>query len=325
MVSASVSDRPTPDLPWLYFVCLADTPILCHISKFVATHQHPSMTSDSPIDPFWGLPSSKANFCEKDYVVTRYVAEFINTLTNLVYVFYAIYGLYKLRQKSNTGFIRVLPYWGLMTVGVCSAIYHASLQYHTQMLDDLSMLFATTPVLHRVLTVNSRRRDSFIAGLVLYPALTGIVIYHVSTDELILHAIFFVGSVAIIGIRTMQLVKLRTPENSAIRQQVWGMVRFGAFIFHLGYSVWLLDGWLCDWLRTTRAAVGLPWAWLLELHGWWHTFTGIGAYIFIALIDHLVSGEDLQDIESLFAWPAPWASRSIFAGTASTVTHKKQH
>ncbi|THC96212.1 hypothetical protein EYZ11_004290 [Aspergillus tanneri] len=86
------------------------------------------MTSDSPIDPFWGLPSSKA----------KYVAEFINTLTNLVYgrqrrVFYAIYGLYKLRQKSNTGFIRVLPYWGLMTVGVCSAIYHASLQYHTQM------------------------------------------------------------------------------------------------------------------------------------------------------------------------------------------------
>lgn len=85
--------------------------------------------------------------------MTRYVAEFINSLTNLVYskkpasilirsleqvlicylVFYAIYGLHKLWQKSNNDFFRALPYWGLMAVGICSAIFHVSLQYHTQM------------------------------------------------------------------------------------------------------------------------------------------------------------------------------------------------
>jgi dihydroceramidase len=35
------------------------------------------------------------------------------------------------------------------------------------------------------------------------------------------------------------------------------------------------------------------------------------------VVDHLASGEDLEDIEMSLAWPAPWAARSIFAGRGS--------
>ena len=55
--------------------------------------------------------------------------------------------------------------------------------------------------------------------------------------------------------------------------------------------------------------------------------TGIGAYIFITVIDHLVSGADHQDLDKAFAWPAPWASRSIFAGemfTSKRVSEEKR-
>ncbi|KAJ5673527.1 hypothetical protein N7507_002654 [Penicillium longicatenatum] len=226
------------------------------------------MDTNAPGHAFWGSPSSKSNFCEEDYIVSIYVAEFINSLTNLCYIFYAIYGLRQLQQKRQLGFSRALPYWGLMAVGVCSATFHISLQYHTQMLDDLSMLFTTTPLVHRVLTVNADRKGSFVTGLLVYLALALLVIYHVTTDELILHASFFVSSIAVIGIRTVQLLKQRTAKNSIARRQIWGMVVFGAVIFHLGYLVWLVDGWVCGLLRSTRAAIGLPWAWLLELHGW---------------------------------------------------------
>lgn len=37
------------------------------------------------------------------------------------------------------------------------------------------------------------------------------------------------------------------------------------------------------------------------------------------MIDHLVLGEDVGAIEKSFAWPAPWASRSIFAGKGSAL------
>ncbi|KAJ8106380.1 hypothetical protein OPT61_g9576 [Boeremia exigua] len=38
--------------------------------------------------------------------------------------------------------------------------------------------------------------------------------------------------------------------------------------------------------------VGLPWGFLFELHGWWHIFTGIGAYIGMALTEYLVTIEE---------------------------------
>ncbi|KAE8376683.1 ceramidase [Aspergillus bertholletiae] len=282
------------------------------------------MFVETSTHPFWGLPTAKSNFCEEDYAVTRYIAEFINSLTNLVYIFYAIHGLRKLRQKQNCDTFRAIPYWGLMAVGICSAAFHISLKYHTQMLDDLSMLFTTTPVLHQVVTVNATRRNSVLVAILLWSSLMALVVYHVKTDELLLHSLGFAGMVIVIGIRTMQLINTRTLVGSAARKQIWGAVRFGAVIFNLGFYLWVIDGWICGFLRSTRARIGLPFAFLLELHGWWHIFTGIGAYIFIAVVDHLVSGESHEDIAESLAWPASWASRSVFAGIDPKVDDKKQ-
>ncbi|CAP96469.1 Pc21g15720 [Penicillium rubens Wisconsin 54-1255] len=271
------------------------------------------MNATDPADYLWGPPTSKANYCETDYAVSRYVAEFINSLTNVVYIIYGTYGLRQLRRKDKyNDCLRALPYWGLIAVGLCSFAFHLSLKYHTQMMDDLSMHFATTPVLHRVLTANSNRRGSVIIGIVLGSILLFLVTFHVITDELVLHSVSFVGAVTLIGVHTIRLVNSRTLPGSATRQRIWGIVRFGAAIFNLGYWLWILDQWACGFLAKSREAIGLPWAFVLELHGWWHICTGIGAYIFIAVVDHLVSGEDLS--QQSLAWPASWASTSIFAG-----------
>ncbi|KAL2813209.1 alkaline ceramidase family protein [Aspergillus cavernicola] len=275
-------------------------------------------------EPFWGAPTANSNFCEQDYAITRYIAEFINSLSNLVYVIYGIYGVRKLRQKPNADVFRYLPYWGLMAVGLCSAVFHVSLKYHTQMMDDLSMLFATTPVLQRVLRVNATRRESTIMAIILWSMLAFLIVYHVSTDELILHSTYFGGMIVVIGIRTMQLVNTRTAPGSEARRQIWGIVRFGAVIFNVGFYLWIIDNWTCGYLTKAREVIGLPWAFVFELHGWWHICTGIGAYIFIAVVDHLASGEYHTDIEGSFAWPASWASRSAFAGKVPEVIEKSK-
>ncbi|KAL4872098.1 hypothetical protein BDV12DRAFT_183341 [Aspergillus spectabilis] len=273
------------------------------------------MTPPTAADPFWGPVTANS---KSDYALTRYIAEFINTLSNVVYsrehLIYGIYGLRKLRQSCNADILRALPYWGLMAVGVCSAAFHVSLKYHTQMMDDLSMMFATTPVLHRVLTVNSSRQTSTNLAYVMASLLMVFITYHVWTDELNLHFTLFGGMIVVIGVRTMQLVDSRTVPGSTARGQIWGIIRFGAFIFSLGFWLWLLENWTCDFLKSAREVIGLPLGFFLELHGWWHVCTGIGAYIFIASVDHLISGEELKDIEGSFAWPAHWASGSVFAG-----------
>lgn len=103
-----------------------------------------------------------------------------------------------------------------------------SLLKKAKTVDDVSMLLTTTPVLHRVMTVNTSRRTSTILAILLSAALLGLVVVHVLTDELILHSVSFVVSVTIIGVRTMQLITTRTPKISLARRQIWGMVRFGA-------------------------------------------------------------------------------------------------
>lgn len=47
----------------------------------------------------------------------------------------------------------------------------------------------------------------------------------------------------------------------------------------------------------------MPWAAGLELHGWWHIFTGIGVYVFIVLVECLqyASRPELLGISS--SWP----------------------
>ncbi|KAJ5184837.1 alkaline phytoceramidase, partial [Penicillium cf. griseofulvum] len=282
----------------------------------------------NPSDPyailrtFYSLADFDKSFCETDYAVSRYIAEFINTLSNVIYIIYGVYGLRQLRSKANKNSdpLRALPYWGLIAVGLCSFAFHLSLKYHTQMMDDLSMHFTTTPVLHRVLTANSNRRESIVIAMVLSSILLVLITFHMITNELIVHSVSFVGTVTIIGVRTIGLVRSRTLPDSAARRQVWGMVRFGAVIFNVGYWLWLVDQWACGFLTKTREAIGLPWAFVLELHGWWHICTGIGAYTFIAVVDHLVSGEATKNIQkSSFAWPASWASTSVFAGQEPSV------
>ncbi|KAF4637079.1 hypothetical protein G7Y89_g982 [Cudoniella acicularis] len=49
----------------------------------------------------------------------------------------------------------------------------------------------------------------------------------------------------------------------------------------------LVDMSACNTLRSLREQIGMPWAALLEMHGYWHILTGIGVYIFMVLVECL--------------------------------------
>lgn len=147
------------------------------------------------------------------------------------------------------------------------------------------MLFPTTALLYRLLTVNLNRRRAVVIAIILASVLMMLVIYHVRTNEFIIHGLFFAFSVTVIGIRTMRLINSRTLADSPARRHCWGMTNFGAcnftlsldclpanqkqVIFYLGFSLWLVDRCACRFLRSMREIVGLPWAFMLELHGWY--------------------------------------------------------
>jgi dihydroceramidase len=100
-----------------------------------------------------------------------------------------------------------------------------------------------------------------------------------------------------VGNRTRSIISARVPDPR-LRRQVrklarWGTCQFSpspstvtgrltsSVNFGTGFVLWCIDNWICDSLTVTKRSIGLPWGFILELHGWWHIFTGIGAYICI--------------------------------------------
>ncbi|RAL16178.1 ceramidase [Aspergillus homomorphus CBS 101889] len=258
-------------------------------------------------NPFWGPQTSYLNFCEEDYVVTRYVAEFINTSSSLIYILYGIYGLIQLRQKPAPSFARAIPWFGLMGVGLCSAGYHMTLKYHTQMSDELSMHMLTTPLVYRVLTFQVSPQWRRVIGIALSVEFATVMIVHMAMDEFLLHAVTFGAGALLIARRTMQIISRQIPDP-LIKKKTRNIGRFGIFCFLFGYFAWLIDVWACSQLTGIRQMVGAPFAFLFELHGWWHFFTAIGGYVAVAVVDMITSGEVDSDPSPQLAWPVSLAA-----------------
>ncbi|KAL2870528.1 ceramidase [Aspergillus lucknowensis] len=265
---------------------------------------------DSSVEPFWGPQTSYLNFCEEDYVITRYVAEFINTLSSGVFCLFGLYGLTQLRKKQQASISRAIPYLGLIGVGVCSAGYHMTLKYHTQMSDELSMHLLTTPLLYRILTFQTSPEYTKRVGAILFTLFSIVMVVHMVMDEFLLHATTFGLAVLLITTRTMKTISLQISDSS-VRMRIRWISRFGLFCFVFGYVVWLIDTWACSHLTEIRRTVGIPAAFFFELHGWWHVLTAIGGYVAVATVDLITAGEVHNDLTAELAFPVSVVARAL--------------
>ncbi|EPE27582.1 hypothetical protein GLAREA_04373 [Glarea lozoyensis ATCC 20868] len=270
--------------------------------------------------PFWQAPNSQANFCEEDYIITPYIAEFMNTLTNLIYLFYAYHGI-KNNANRKDAILRNLPYLGIACVGIGSGVFHSTLKNYTQWGDDLSMLVATATVIHRVFTYDKSLNYTVIHGLTLFSAMTAFSIWHCVTDELFMHSVVFGVMIVIVRQKTRSVIKVRVTDP-AVLKDVRLLAVFGAIFFASGFAIWNVDIMMCNTLTAWKRTIGLPWSFVLELHGWWHILTGLGAYIFIALVEYLTSEEAGQPLGSRFAWPVGYLISSSGKSSSSKINHK---
>jgi dihydroceramidase len=66
--------------------------------------------------------------------------------------------------------------------------------------------------------------------------------------------------------------------------------------FGSGFALWNVDNVYCGSITNVKRSIGLPWAFVIELHGWWHILTGIGAYICILVFYSALSELKLMNI-----------------------------
>jgi len=260
---------------------------------------------------FWSPSTALANFCEEDYVISFYVSEFINTLSNLAYIYFAIYppSLSMRTQKSISGQSPSNPVvWdvhtiALMSIGITSAMFHASLQSFPQFLDESSMYFLVAAFAFDLLTTSysavtgkqtvSHHYRAVTALCILLTILTTSTIT-LWTGDLIIHSITFGIAIVICGVRMGTLIRRHGKET---RSKLYWHLFTADMTLNVGFALWLIDcsPTYCAYLRQFRKQLvmvlpprlGLILGFLTELHGWWHILTARAAGEFISLIRYL--------------------------------------
>ncbi|ORY67555.1 alkaline ceramidase family protein [Pseudomassariella vexata] len=234
---------------------------------------------------FWGTPTSAANFCEEDYAVTRYIAEFINSLTNLAYIYLA------LRHPRRPGAKKAFwPFDSMATalfiLGVFSGVFHATMHQATQFCDELAMIILGTAYLQKLYASGQSPTMSWVISALIVANSCfwgGVYVY---TGNILHHVYIFNTMLAVIGVRTFYMFygMGRSKEEKARLLRRYGK---SLVILISGYVLWNIDLERCFELRKIRGAIGMPWSWLLEFHGWWHVLTAVGANEYILLVREL--------------------------------------
>ncbi|KAJ5089513.1 hypothetical protein N7532_008197 [Penicillium argentinense] len=261
---------------------------------------------------FWSPVTSTLNWCEEDYYVTVYSAEVVNAVTNLLFMWLGIRGLISCRRNQHDQIFSV-ALCGYLVVGTGSFLFHSTLKYPMQLVDELSMIYTTCLMAYALF---SYRRPTGVR-LVLAIALAGMAVfitlyYHYLQDP-VFHQNAYALLTTVVVLRSMHTMEVTLrprwrhsreedrldrqkkglPVPSKERQHyenvrdkkilktMWFMVVYGLSMFLGGFLIWNLDNQFCPQIRRWRHSVGLPWGIFLEGHGWWHVMTGIGAYLYI--------------------------------------------
>lgn len=234
---------------------------------------------------FWGIPTSTIDWCEENYVVSGYIAEALNTITNSIFILLALFAIYHAYHNHlEPRFI--FTALGFLLVGVGSWLFHMTLKYQFQLLDELPMIYATCIPFWSVFSEFKDRKGSLTVAIGIFTAaniLTAIYLYF--KDPTIHQAAYGLLNAGII-LKCYTLANDHVKDSKA-RTQLSKTMIFGVLIFILGYFLWNLDIHLCSHIRSKRREWGIPYGFVLEGHGWWHIFTGTGVYFYLVYIEYL--------------------------------------
>jgi len=207
---------------------------------------------------YWGAPDSTIDFCEANYAVTYWVAEFFNTLSSLPMIAWGLLGLI-LTQKYATNETRFkFCFMALMFIGFGSTLFHASLRFKYQMLDEMPMLVSTTVGLYVCLTLELPPGQTNWKLAVLLVSVTVVEIILYLTFEI--WPIFFIGFAHNIAIGTYVVVK-------HYRHLMGKYVLYAIASYYIASVFWFIDMFFCD--RVQR----------FHLHSLWHFGAGYGSYL----------------------------------------------
>ncbi|EEA20385.1 alkaline ceramidase ydc1 [Talaromyces marneffei ATCC 18224] len=286
---------------------------------------------------YWSPVTSTLNWCEEDYYATPYSAEIVNSVTNFLFMLLGIKGVLNVRKHGHDKVFEI-AFYGYLIVGMGSFLFHSTLKYPMQLVDELSMIYTTCLMCYASFSYSRSSSTKIFLAVTLAGLAVFITLYYHYLQDPAFHQNAYALLTTVVVFRSMynmevalrpkwrksreedRLARERKglPVLSKERQEyentrdlktlkiMWSMVIYGLAMFLGGFAIWNLDNVFCTTLRSWRQRIGLPWGIFLEGHGWWHLMTGIGAYLYIVWgiwLRHILNKE--QEDYTLI-WPHTW-------------------
>ncbi|KAL1924762.1 uncharacterized protein VTP21DRAFT_4416 [Calcarisporiella thermophila] len=258
-----------------------------------------------PFEPYWGKVTSTIDWCEENYTVLFWIAEFFNTVTNAFFVILSLVGIY-VNIRNKLGFRFTLSNVGLLLIGIGSWWFHMTLQYEFQLLDELPMIYGALILVYNIFEMNTRPRYGLFLPALL--ALYGIVVtaVYIKIRNPVFHQVAYAILVGILVVRSVAL--LRRIEDKKRKGELSFLLQMAVMTFGGGFVLWNIDNQFCNGLRNIRwRYLPFPFSGLAELHGWWHILTCLGTHFYLIANQYLyciyIGRGDEFDLKYYFGLP----------------------
>jgi len=187
--------------------------------------------------------SSPIRWCESKFVYSDYIVEFWNSFSSFAFTIVGFYG-YHIHKNLE---IDNMPWLLLASIGLTSFIFHSTLSFFGQFIDEFSIVLLMTYSIKKIYKLN------FILFSFLLTIFSSISWYVPSYSPFI-----FMILLTPVTLFTKNLISDNISEN------VWKLgIKFGFFSIVL----WYFD-FLC----------------FFNTHCFWHIFCSIGSYYFMLLV-----------------------------------------
>jgi hypothetical protein len=212
------------------------------------------------------LPSSHT-FCESNYKVVQFIAEYYNTITGLALCVSSI-----LFYKNNKKLIGKLNNYlhkancTLFIVGIGTIFFHGTLLYIFQLFDEIPMLLMTFDYIYILLSIT---KSNYLYIYYIKYFLSSIIILSYWIHPILQIITFFTFFTTNVCIIIFLLTKIPTKyKNNSIILQSYYLLIVGCIIL----LIWIIDSLFCSYVQH------------LYLHSIWHIVTSILIYLFNNLL-----------------------------------------
>jgi len=266
---------------------------------------------------FWGEVTSTLDWCEENYAVSAFLAEFWNTISNWLFLIPPAFGAF-LSWKNKLERRYILSFITLFVVGIGSFCFHATLLYEMQLLDELPMIYCTCVMIFCILQCSYRPRQlntTLTLVLVVCCAMITLVYLTIVNPLIFQWAYGILVTVLVIG----AFVACRKHRGS------WKLLTVSLVSYGIGFIIWNIDNNFCSYVREARNQLPPLLRPFLQLHAIWHTLAAIGSYYHILFsidlrLRYLGRGPNLKLYREWLPFIYP-AKEAVSSDILPTVTH----